>query len=210
MRKEIIRESGAGGARATLPTSHPYDELPQPNEMKTALVRKVTDNARVQIAPEERAETGTWVLVPQHWPGECDIVLTATGYYAEFKQGPLFHQFHVWPVRRREEAEDAYERARCAGGLDPSVIARTTHLPDPAPRERKARAPFLGRGAVALPRYVSELAGLCGKHGIEHSVDAERKTLTMKLPAEIQSYTGALTAAVADARSHHPGWTITF
>jgi hypothetical protein len=121
-----------GGLMTALPTSHPYSELPQPNEMRTARVRKVTDNPRVEHAPDARAEPGMFVLVPQHWPGECDLVLTGSGYYAEFRQGPLFHQFHVWPVRRRELAEAAYEEVRRARQLDPSVIARTTRLPDPA------------------------------------------------------------------------------
>jgi hypothetical protein len=66
-----------------------------------------------------------------------------------------------------------------------------------------------GHDSEPLPRYVEELRNLCRRHAIPCRLDRAGRSAALTLPPDAQEYTPALTAVVADIRSHTT-WTVAF
>lgn len=119
-----------------------YSQLPPLSELKTARVSAVTPATGryaefLDLAQREHAAApGMYMLVPQTFPDECEIVETFVGYYARHEEGGVEHRFLVWPEPLVRTARETYSRMLAEWNLPSTLIGGTCtparDLPDDA------------------------------------------------------------------------------
>lgn len=139
--------------------AHPYEGLPAPRETKVARVRAVTRSpggppGLADLTLEwHPAEAGMYVIVPDSFPGECDVEATPFGYFAYHSSRNVEHLFHVWPAPLLRKAEADYAAAFESGLLMPQLVGAAVTTPP----HWKEPTPGRARQEDRLPKDMSHM-----------------------------------------------------